>query len=104
MDVTHVMVAADVIGDVDQISTRLDAVVKGSVLTLMCTLNVLVTWWRCDRRLGPTIAAIFISAAVGWAVMDMVVLRDKVGDTVNHDAVRPSAVVRVHDAPERGLL
>lgn len=94
------MLLAGVIDSGGDLATKIDTVLKTSVLSLMCTFFVIVTGFK-SKRVGPTVVAVIGAAIVWWAVMDITVLRDQVGDDADEVfKSAPPAVVSLETVPD----
>lgn len=86
------VVVAGAIEDVSELSKQLDTVLKQSVLSLACTAFVIWTWWK-TKRAGATFIAAIAAAAIWYAVMNMAIFRDKLGEDLAQGAVTAPATV-----------
>ncbi|MFE3946742.1 hypothetical protein ACFXPV_33535 [Streptomyces sp. NPDC059118] len=78
MDMT---VLAGPIEDVDQLSQKLNALMVGSVMSLMVVASVAAAWWKTRSVLAGAVA--FVGATALWfAVMNAAVFRDSVGEDI----------------------
>lgn len=76
-----VMVLAGPIEDVDQLSQKLNALLAGSVMSLMVVASVVVTWRKTNSVVSAFVA--FVGGAALWfAVMNAAVFRDSVGEDI----------------------
>ncbi|WP_329625858.1 hypothetical protein OG357_38130 (plasmid) [Streptomyces sp. NBC_01255] len=77
----NVVVLADVLTDVDGLGVRIRDLLAGTVMSLMLVASVIVTWRKTNSVLAAGTA--FLGAAALWfAVMNAVVFRDSIGETI----------------------
>ncbi|MDX2564976.1 hypothetical protein PV371_35720 [Streptomyces sp. TX20-6-3] len=77
----NLVVLADVVTDVDGLGVRIRDLLTGTVMSVMLVVSVIMTWRQSKSVLAA--GAAFLGAAALWfAVMNAVVFRDSVGETI----------------------
>ncbi|MFJ2937980.1 hypothetical protein ACIO8G_35125 [Streptomyces sp. NPDC087219] len=77
----NLVVLADVVADVDGLGERIRNLLTGTVMSLMLVVSVIVTWKKTNSVLAA--GAAFLGAAALWfAVLNAIVFRDSVGETI----------------------
>ncbi|MFJ2060362.1 hypothetical protein ACIOMM_31105 [Streptomyces sp. NPDC087908] len=75
------VILADALTDVDGLGVRVRNVLTGTAMSLMLVASVIMTWSKTKSVLAAGVA--FLGAAALWfAVMNAVVFRDSVGETI----------------------
>ncbi|WP_406053960.1 hypothetical protein OG462_42800 [Streptomyces sp. NBC_01077] len=75
------VVLADALTDVDRLGVRIRDVLTGTVMSVMLVVSVVVTWRQSKSVLAA--AGAFLGAAALWfAVMNAIVFRDSIGQTI----------------------
>ncbi|MFJ8848399.1 hypothetical protein ACIRFF_36560 [Streptomyces cyaneofuscatus] len=90
---TDLVALAGAIEDVDSLGKQLNAVMMGTVMALMVTGSVILTW-KSTRSILAAVAAFFGGAALWFMVMNAALFRDSVGENLKPSSA-PTSVVKV---------
>ncbi|MER5740080.1 hypothetical protein ABT117_31040 [Streptomyces sp. NPDC002262] len=96
----NMMLLADAISDTEALGGRVEALLTGTVMSIMVIVSVIVTWQKTKSLLASG-AALLGAVALWYAVMNATTFRDSVGETIKPGGAPPvtegrgPAVVRV---------
>ncbi|MET9734581.1 hypothetical protein ABZZ79_29265 [Streptomyces sp. NPDC006458] len=95
------LVLADAISDTNALGVRLEALLTGTVMSVMVAVSMIVTWNKTKSLLAAG-GALLGGVALWYAVMNATQFRDSVGETIKPGGGAPEvtegrgpAVVRV---------
>lgn len=97
-DLTDLLVLASPIDDAETLGTRLDKLLKFTVMSLMVTVSVILEWRRSKSVISAGAAALG-GFALWYVVINGVVFRDSVGEDLTPGG--PAAPGKADKALER---